>query len=151
MSIKITNKQKDIRIPIKKTRIFIETALKQLSLPTSTWVSVNFVDAKEIKKLNRLYFKKNRITDVIALGYEGSGGKGIYKDYLGDIIICPEAARRNAGIHKKGIGYELHLYMVHGLLHLLGYEDVSEKQALRIEELQQQVLGKVCRRLRIRI
>ncbi len=81
-------------------------------------ISVVFVSREKIKELNEKYRKKNGPTDV--LSFEGEN------DFLGEIVICPEVVKE-----KKE---ELEFVLIHGILHLLGYdhelkEDEKEMQS----------------------
>jgi probable rRNA maturation factor len=151
MNITVTNNQKDIRIVKKKTRLFIEKALEELSQPDDVCVNFSFVDEKEITRLNRIYFRKHKTTDVIALGYKRQPRYKAYSNYLGDIIISPDIARQNAKTYNTSFIYELYLYIIHGLLHLLGHDDMSPRAANRMKRLQQEFLEKVCKKLKIMI
>lgn len=151
MSITIINNQKVIKIPLKKTRHFIERVIEALSLPGNTQINFIFAGRTEIKKLNKRYFKTTRATDVIALGYKNALAHNVYKEYLGDVIICPEVARDNAKLFRKSFIYELYLYIVHGMLHLLGYSDTSIRAAAKMKRIQERVLKTACKSLKIKI
>ncbi|GAX59592.1 metal-dependent hydrolase [Candidatus Scalindua japonica] len=78
-------------------------------------LSIAFVDNSEIKKLNKRYFDSNEVTDVIAFPLDD------HKSELnGEIVVSVETAVDTAGIDVEG---EIILYVVHGLLHLMGYRD----------------------------
>jgi probable rRNA maturation factor len=151
MNITIINNQQAVKIPLKKTRLFIEKALEGLSLPGNTQASFSFVDSTQIKKLNKRYFKKDKATDVITLGYKKTRAFNAYEEYLGDVIICPVIARENAKLYGKSFLYEFYLYITHGLLHLLGYSDISARAAAKMKRAQERVLKKVCESLKIKI
>jgi len=78
-------------------------------------VDVSLVDDDEIKKLNRKFRKKDRPTDVLAFSYDGD-------KLLGDVIISRETARRNARRFGVPLGSEMKRLVVHGVLHVLGYD-----------------------------
>ena len=82
-------------------------------------VDVSFVNDAEMQELNRRYRKKDKPTDVLAFPY-GEGG------ILGDVIISKDTARRNA--KKFGVSYnsEVKRLIVHGVLHVLGYDHGKE-------------------------
>jgi probable rRNA maturation factor len=89
-------------------------------------VSISFVSRSEMKKLNKKYRKKNKPTDV--LSFSMKEGK-----LLGDVVICPSIAKVNAVKYGSTFRSEIARLVVHGLLHLLGYDhgkkmfDVQEK------------------------
>ncbi|MBA2688414.1 MAG: rRNA maturation RNase YbeY [Gemmatimonadaceae bacterium] len=82
-------------------------------------ISIVFVSARKIGMMNMIYLKKNRPTDVIAFGF-GTGSKG--GAVVGDIYICPDVARKNAQEAKVSLREELDRLVVHGILHVLGYD-----------------------------
>lgn len=80
-------------------------------------ISIVFVSAPKIAAMNSQYLRKNRPTDVIAFGFGGPGGA-----VVGDIYICPDVARKNAKIERISLREELDRLVVHGILHVLGYD-----------------------------
>lgn len=78
-------------------------------------VDVSLVDDDEIKELNRKFRKKDRPTDVLAFPYKG-------EKLLGDVIISRDTARRNASRFGVPLGREIRRLVVHGVLHVLGYD-----------------------------
>ena len=93
------------------------------------------------------------MTDVIALGYRKDFRKRaapvkadrIYQGYLGDVIICPKVAKENSKIYKNVFFSELTLYLAHGILHLLGYDDRTRKEKLRMRKKESDILKKLSR------
>ena len=82
-------------------------------------ISIVFVSSQKIATMNSKYLKKNRPTDVIAFGF-GAGSRG--GAVVGDIYICPDVARKNAQAEKVSLREELDRLVVHGVLHVLGYD-----------------------------
>ncbi len=145
MKIIITDAQKKIKLDQKRIRLISLKALKVLAQPDDTLVAISFVTSYRIKKANIRYFYKERITDVIALGYNDSIAQSVHKGYLGDILICPYAAQVNARRYGNSFSRELSLYIIHGLLHLLGYDDISSSAKIKMQEKEQEILGKICK------
>ena len=87
-------------------------------------LSIAFVDNDEIKKLNKRYFSSNEITDVIAFPLNNHE-----KVLNGEIVVSVETAVDTAGNGSFDIEGEIILYVVHGLLHLLGYRDGNRNDA----------------------
>ena len=126
MKITIKNFQK--KIPVNPNRIK-KTILNVLSQEEAGKISgeltICFVNDLKIKELNLKYRHKNSPTDVLAFGMlkQGNSGRKFF-----DIIISTDTAIRNAHLFKTRPLYELNLYVVHGILHLLGYADRTPKQ-----------------------
>lgn len=96
-------------------------------------IAVNFVSRSHIIELNKAYFEKSTPTDVIAFHL----GKGPEQQIIADIYICPEIARENARRFRCDFSAELARLVIHGILHLLGFDDqtIDQKQEMRkIEE-----------------
>lgn len=103
-------------------------------------ISIALVLPKEIKELNRVYRKKDKVTDVLSFSLDS-------KDILGEIIICLAQAKKQAQEKKNSIKLELQLLTVHGILHLLGYDhEKSDKEFLRQSKMEQKVLEKLNRK-----
>ncbi len=89
-------------------------------------VSIVFVNKKEIKKINKKYRKKDKVTDVLSFAYLESN---VFKNeqLLGEVVICPHQAKKE----KK----EITKVLIHGILHLLGYDhEKSEREAKAMKE-----------------
>jgi probable rRNA maturation factor len=82
-------------------------------------IDVSLVNDEQIKVLNQKYRKKNRPTDVLAFPYGKSEGKNAI---IGDVIISLPTARRNARRFGVGPKTELKRLIIHGTLHVLGYD-----------------------------
>ncbi|PIW90991.1 MAG: rRNA maturation RNase YbeY [Candidatus Nealsonbacteria bacterium CG_4_8_14_3_um_filter_39_7] len=100
-------------------------------------VSVAFINPKKMRELNREYRKKNKPTDVLSF----SDGE---KDFLGEIIICPKEVRENSKEFKSDFKKELFSCLIHGILHLLGYDhEKNEKRAEEMEKRQEHYLSQI--------
>jgi probable rRNA maturation factor len=84
-------------------------------------ISVVLISGKEIKKLNKKYRKKDRATDVLSF----PTGKSFFKEKdigLGEIAMCVSEIKKNARADKSPFQKELAFVLIHGILHLFGYE-----------------------------
>ena len=113
-------------------------------------LSVAFVNPEIIKNLNKKYRKKNKATDILSF----SELKITEKEFkikktgknvnLGEIIICPEEVAKNAKRFKSKFENELYRVLIHGILHLLGYDhEGSENQAKLMEKKQDYYFKKI--------
>ena len=103
-------------------------------------LSIAFVVPKEIQKLNKKYGKKDKPTDV--LSFEKIPD---FKDEFAEVIICPEVVRQNLkDFSKAALKKELAKTLIHGILHVLGYDhEKSEKKAMEMEKKEEYYLSKV--------
>ncbi len=98
-------------------------------------LSIAFVDNNEIKRLNNRYFNLNDVTDVIAFPLSD------HKSALnGEIVVSVEMAVDIAGRENVDIEAEIILYVVHGLLHLLGYRDGNRSDAGIMHDKESRIL-----------
>ena len=98
-------------------------------------VSIAFVGDRKMRELNKIYRKKDRATDVLAFRGEGRD--------LGEIIINFAQIKQQAGRFSHNDKQELIFILVHGLLHLLGYDDSDEKGRKEMERLGDDFIKKV--------
>ncbi len=103
-------------------------------------LSIVFATDREIKRLNRLYLGKNRFTDV--LSFSMREGKRLKKDssILGDIVISVDRARKQARRFDSTFEKEMYLYIIHGILHLLGYCDEVPSSRKRMRRKEEEIL-----------
>ncbi len=85
-------------------------------------LSILIVDDAEIRVINRDYLQRDKATNVISFAMQEGEGSGIQPDLLGDIVISAETAARDAA--EAGLPFESELFflLLHGILHLLGYD-----------------------------
>jgi len=107
-------------------------------------VSILVAGNRRIQALNRRFRKKNKPTDVLSFPAANRepkrGGKA--QGFLGDIAIAPETARRYAHQNGRTLGDELRVLILHGVLHLIGYDhETDHGQMDRLERRLRRRLG----------
>lgn len=95
------------------------------------------MDDAEIRRLNRLYRRLDRATDVLAFGQNVLAETG--QHWLGDVVISVETARRRAGVSTRKFHEEMARYLVHGILHLCGYDHHALDERRRMRALERQL------------
>lgn len=116
------NNKIDVKISEKWVTNIVTELLSKLSRRGD--VSVVLVGDREIKRLNKRYRRKDEVTDVLAFS-NLEGGKMVMpgkERYLGEVIIGGEQAKRQAKEQAHSVKKELMILLIHGVLHLLGYE-----------------------------
>lgn len=101
-------------------------------------VSLVFVPEKDIQKLNARYTGRDIPTDVLA--FPVNGKLVSTRDFLGEIIICPDIALSHAREGGHSLEEELLLLAIHGTLHLLGYTDEEEEKRQIMIQKQREIL-----------
>lgn len=96
--------------------------------------TIHFVDTPTISELHKEYFDDPTTTDCISFPMDDEDEEG-YR-ILGDVFVCPETAVSFVQTHGGELYQEITLYVVHGLLHLLGYDDIEDEDRaeMRAEE-----------------
>ncbi len=108
-------------------------------------VGLRFVSEKEIQRLNRSFMGKNRPTDVLSFpASQDSAFREPRADaYWGDIAICPPYAGREARRRAIPVKEELIRLLVHGILHLKGYDHCDEREEMRMFSLQERAVESI--------
>jgi len=126
-------------------RLIIFTAERE-GVSREAEVSINFVDNKEIQELNRNYRQQDKTTDVISFALQESveGELDIVGEdiplVLGDIVISVDKAKEQAGEYNHSLERELGFLTVHGFLHLLGYDHMTEEEEKKMFQKQEAIL-----------
>ena len=121
MKIAIENRQSKYqirKIPLRKVARMI---LNASGCPDAQ-LSILIVDDVKIREINRDYLAKDRPTNVISFAMQEGEGGGVQPDLLGDVVISAETAARDAGEAQATFESELYFLLLHGILHLLGYD-----------------------------
>ncbi|MBI5043210.1 MAG: rRNA maturation RNase YbeY [Nitrospirae bacterium] len=115
-------------------------ALKALGL-TDAELSILLVNDIQMQEMNRLYRNKDKATDVLAFSMRDGEHSDINPNLLGDIVISLPTARRQAKEKGHGIYDEIAVLLVHGILHLIGYDhEKGKKEEERMRRKERKVL-----------
>ncbi len=101
-----------------------------------------FLDDKSMKSYNKKYKSEDRATDVLSFKIDRS--EFGQKTPVGHIIISLDMALRNSGLYETRFADEAVLYVIHGILHLFGYDDGCRRDSCRMAVKQKQILDKLC-------
>lgn len=141
-------------VPVRKREVrrlkrSLVRMLDMLAVGNSLEVSVALVDEEIIRELNRRYLNNDEPTDVLAFPLMSSDELSrlnkraiVSPEQLGDIVICIPIAARQAAERNQKHYEEIELLAAHGLLHLLGYEDETERGAGVMTTAEKQLLGR---------
>lgn len=101
------------------------------------------VDDDEIRTINRDYLGRDKTTNVISFAMQEGEGAGIHPGLLGDVVICADTAARDAAEADISFESELNFLLLHGILHLLGYdhERGTEEEARRMETREREIFA----------
>lgn len=115
----------NVNFKLKNTKFFIKLIKKIIKKENFLIENLCYIfcNDKYLLNINKKYLNKNYYTDIITFDYS----ENLYKIF-GDIFISIERVRDNSNIYKVVFFYELVRVMIHGLLHLLGYNDLNENE-----------------------
>ena len=146
----IENRQRVVRVPLRPLEEFLQKVRGEIGLGPEC-VAVRLIGDAEMGRLNEAYRKKNGPTDVLSFPAAADSAKpGTLRQqvrksgggFLGDIAISPKVARRNARSLGRQLPQELKVLILHGVLHLLGYDHETDQGEMeRIEMRLRRRLG----------
>lgn len=142
MKVAITNRQRAHPIDLKRIRRAAERILSVLEYPDSE-LSVVIVGDRSIRRLNRQFLGRDKATNVISFAMQEGPFAGVNPEVLGDVVISAVTCAREA--EEGGIAFSsrLHFLLLHGILHLAGYdhERSGEAEAKRMENKERQIVA----------
>ncbi|GAB4390332.1 MAG: rRNA maturation RNase YbeY [Thermodesulfovibrionales bacterium] len=141
MRISISNRQRKIRLSPRRLERECRKALRLLGLQRAE-LSVLLAGPEGIRKLNSRYRGVDRPTDVLSFPlYESPRDFPVEGEFaLGDIVLCPSQAARQARLYGVALEDEMRRLLVHGLLHLLGFDHERSGYARRRMERKEREL-----------
>ena len=104
-------------------------------------LTIRLVDTTESQEINHHYRHKNKPTNVLSFPFEVPDG--IELNLLGDLIICKQVVEQEANEQKKALFDHWAHMVIHGCLHLLGYDHINDTDANEMEALEIQILAKL--------
>jgi probable rRNA maturation factor len=148
----ILNRQKKVPLAEQPLTEFLGRILREVNFAEAE-VSIAFVSDMEIAKWNQNYRKKKGPTDVLsfpALSKRRAERHAKRKQtngvcarsagvFLGDIAIAPETARRYANKNGRALDIEIRILMLHGVLHLMGYDHESKSDCGQMNRIEQKL------------
>lgn len=133
MKIEINNRTKN-KIDLKLVKLVVEKFARVHKIKPKE-ISIAFVGDAEIKKLNQAYRGLDQATDILSFAGED--------DLWGELVIDYSQIKRQAGEFGKSSREELIFILVHGLLHLLGHNDDTEPDRLKMIKLGEEFIKKL--------
>ncbi|MCP4990333.1 MAG: rRNA maturation RNase YbeY [Colwellia sp.] len=124
-------------------QLWVDTVLEQVSSkPQQDFeLTVRLVNQEESHQLNMQYRGKDKPTNVLSFPFEVP--EGIELNLLGDLIICIEVMKQEAQTQNKALFDHWAHLVVHGCLHLVGFDHISDSEAAEMESIEITVLAKL--------
>ena len=138
----IENRQKAVRVELRGLLEFSRILQEELGLAEGS-VAIRLITDTEMARLNEAYRDKKGTTDVLSFPAKTRRTphslktrlKKVQGSPLGDIAISPVVAKRNAPAYKRALPEELQILIVHGVLHLLGYDHETDHGEMNRTEM----------------
>ena len=159
IAVFVADEQNDHPVDNMRWMRLAEHVLTEEGVRGDAELAVLFVDEESMSDLNKRFLGKDGPTDVLAFPIDeeppesgrspDSGGSGPgylptepadLPTLLGDVVICPAVAQRNAPDHAGTYDDELALLIVHGILHLMGRDHVDPEEAEAMEARERELL-----------
>ena len=125
------------------SRAAIDAACEELRIKADSELSLYFTDDETIRALNAEWRGKNRPTNVLSFPAADIGRGDVPGPLLGDVVLAFETVSREAHDSGKPLADHVSHLIVHGFLHLLGYDHETETDAVQMETLETAILGKL--------
>jgi probable rRNA maturation factor len=138
----IENRQRAVRMEMRALVAFTNRVKSDLGLGSGS-VAIRLINDREMARLNEAYRNKKGATDVLSFPAEERRHpsdlrralKKVRDAQLGDIAISPVVARRNAKRYRRKLTEEIQILILHGILHLLGYDHETDRGEMEQVEL----------------
>ncbi len=120
----IVNRQRRVPVAIHPLQLFYERVRSELGFAPES-VTIQLISDENMAQLNEAFRKKQGPTDVLSFPANGARpARG--NDYIGDIAISPETARRNARRYSRSLPVEMRILILHGMIHLAGFDHETD-------------------------
>lgn len=123
MQVLINDEQTDLKIAPESIESLVKEVIR-FEDQRCDEVSIHFVNTASISELHQEYFDDPTTTDCISFPLDDEEEKG-YR-VLGEVFVCPQTAKQYVECNQGNVYDETSLYLVHGLLHIMGYDDVDD-------------------------
>jgi len=151
VAIEVVNRQRLARIDARRVARLVDTTLGAVGKADAN-LTVAFVRDRVIRDLNRKFRSNDRVTDVLSFPADEERGQasdvsftgGVVSEFLGDIVVSADTALKQAADAGHSFEREVNELVIHGVLHLCGYDHETDRgQMNRLElRLRRKLLGK---------
>ena len=136
MRVSVVNLHRGYGVNSSLVKRAVVSALNGCGRRGSSEIEIVFLTDKQIRSLNKRYKGEDSPTDVLSFDLDGTA----------EIFISIDKAGENSKLFKTTPGKEVTLYIIHGILHLAGYDDLTPKDRARMESRQDKILEAICKR-----
>ncbi|MGB9769595.1 MULTISPECIES: rRNA maturation RNase YbeY [Caldisericum] len=137
--VEILNKVRKFKVNKTGIKNVVDSIFNELNVKEKGQISIVLLSKNAIREINKRYRKKDKPTNVLSFQIDYEKGKNIY----GEILISPEVAQNEA----KKLGNNFNDYfiflIIHGVLHLLGYDHEKDDERIVMEQLEEKLLKEI--------
>jgi probable rRNA maturation factor len=137
MIIQVNNSQKIFRVSKSQVKLLVESILFFAKEPCDE-ISINFVSSSRISKMHAELFDDPSPTDCITLLIDED--PETHYRVLGEVYVCPEVAIQYATLRQLNVYEEVTLYILHGILHLIGYNDIEKEERSKMRRAERRYM-----------
>lgn len=138
------------KIGEKTVKVNVKKICGILNVEGNNQIGVNIISDKRIRELNKQYREKDKVTDILSFSendvkykYSEFFRDDLYMKDLGEIFICWKKVEKQAAERGWNNLREFTFLLIHGILHLLGYDHEKEEEAKRMESLEQEIFSQL--------
>ncbi len=124
--VEVVNRQRKLKVDLDRWKAFSERALEVVPAK-SDGVTIAFVSDRAMSELNRMWRGKRGTTDVLSFPAEQDDFESVEGSSLGDVVISLEQAARQAKENRMKLDQEIAQLILHGMIHLCGYDHSADK------------------------
>ncbi len=135
----LANRQQSVKLNATRMKRHARRILREMGFVKAE-LSLAFVDDADMRLLNATYRHRNEPTDVLAFAMTEGRFSEVNPQLLGDVVISTETAAFRAQRDGRPLGEELNALLVHGILHLLGYDHERSSADARIMRAKERAL-----------
>ena len=133
--IEVVNRQRKISVNSKFWQQFAAHAVTEIAETEGKFFTLAFVSDRKMRELNKQFRGKNTTTDVLSFPFEADEFEAD-ENTLGDIVISVEQAERQAAENNLDFEAEIKQLILHGILHLCGYDHETDTGEMNAREIQ---------------
>ena len=136
-NLSVQNRQRAFKISSELIEQTVESVMNELFQNKKHELSIVFIGENRMAEINQQYLDHKGPTDVLTINYPDESPP------KSEILICPSVAYQHAKSHNVSLGSELTRYIIHGILHIQGYSDLTSKERSVMKQKENRTLNKI--------
>tara|TARA_B100001123_G_scaffold113041_1_gene131689 strand:- start:695 stop:1147 length:453 start_codon:yes stop_codon:yes gene_type:complete len=136
-NLSVQNRQRAFKISSELIEQAVESVMNELFQNKKHELSIVFIGENRMAEINQQYLDHKGPTDVLTFNYPDESPP------KSEILICPSVAYQHAKSHNVSLGCELTRYIIHGILHVQGYSDLTSRERSVMKQKENRTLNKI--------